>query len=41
MSLEERDRKRADISAFNKKLIEEFGEGKHEAQAEKTGAARS
>jgi protease I len=30
-----------DIPAFNKKLIEEFAEGRHEAQAAKTGAASS
>lgn len=34
-------RKPDDIPAFNKKLIEEFAEGRHEAQAAKTGAARS
>jgi protease I len=32
-------RKPDDIPAFNKKLIEEFAEGRHEAQAAKTGAA--
>ena len=30
-----------DIPAFNKKLIEEFAEGRHEAQAAKAGAASS
>jgi protease I len=30
-----------DIPAFNKKLIEEFAEGRHEAQASKTGATSS
>jgi protease I len=30
-----------DIPAFNKKLIEEFVEGRHEAQAAKSGAATS
>jgi protease I len=30
-----------DIPAFNKKLIEEFAEGRHEAQATKAGAANS
>src|SRR3954471_19476533 len=34
-------RKPDDIPAFNKKLIEEFAEGRHEAQAAKTGAASS
>ena len=34
-------RKPDDIPAFNKKLIEEFAEGRHEAQAAKTGAAAS
>ena len=34
-------RKPDDIPAFNKKLIEEFAEGRHEAQAVKTGAAAS
>ena len=32
-------RKPDDIPAFNKKLIEEFGEGRHEQQAAKTKAA--
>jgi protease I len=32
-------RKPDDIPAFNKKLIEEFGEGRHEQQAAKTQAA--
>jgi protease I len=32
-------RKPADIPAFNKKLIEEFAEGRHEAQAAKTREA--
>jgi protease I len=30
-----------DIPAFNRKLIEEFAEGRHEAQAAKSGAASS
>jgi len=30
-----------DIPAFNKKLIEEFAEGRHQAQAAKSGAASS
>jgi deglycase len=34
-------RKPDDIPAFNKKLIEEFAEGRHEAQAAKTGSAAS
>ena len=34
-------RKPDDIPAFNKKLIEEFAEGRHEAQAAKTGAAKA
>jgi len=34
-------RKPDDIPAFNKKLIEEFAEGKHEQQAAKTKAATS
>jgi protease I len=34
-------RKPDDIPAFNKKLIEEFAEGRHEAQASKTAAATS
>jgi protease I len=34
-------RKPDDIQAFNKKLIEEFLEGRHEAQAAKTGATSS
>ncbi|MDX6408828.1 MAG: protease, partial [Gaiellaceae bacterium] len=34
-------RKPDDIPAFNKKLIEEFAEGRHEGQASKTGAASS
>src|SRR5256885_10137909 len=34
-------RKPDDIPAFNKKLIEEFAEGKHEQQATKTKAATS
>jgi protease I len=34
-------RKPDDIPAFNKKLIEEFAEGRHEAQASKSGAASS
>jgi protease I len=34
-------RKPDDIPAFNRKLIEEFAEGRHEAQASKSGAARS
>ena len=34
-------RKPDDIPAFNKKLIEEFAEGKHEQQAAKTAAATS
>jgi protease I len=34
-------RKPDDIPAFNKKLIEEFAEGRHEAQAAKTGSASS
>ncbi|MDX6484804.1 MAG: protease, partial [Gaiellaceae bacterium] len=34
-------RKPDDIPAFNKKLIEEFAEGRHEAQAAKSGAASS
>ena len=34
-------RKPDDIPAFNKKLIEEFAEGRHEAQAVKTGSAAS
>ena len=34
-------RKPDDIPAFSKKLIEEFAEGRHEAQAAKTGAASS
>jgi protease I len=34
-------RKPDDIPAFNKKLIEEFAEGRHEAQAAKTGATSS
>jgi deglycase len=34
-------RKPDDIPAFNKKLIEEFAEGKHEQQAAKTTAATS
>ncbi len=32
-------RKPDDIPAFNRKLIEEFGEGRHEAQAAKTAQA--
>jgi protease I len=34
-------RKPADIPAFNKKLIEEFAEGRHEAQAARTKEASS
>jgi protease I len=34
-------RKPDDIPAFNKKLIEEFAEGRHEAQASKTATATS
>ena len=34
-------RKPDDIPAFNEKLIEEFAEGRHEAQAAKTGSASS
>jgi protease I len=34
-------RKPADIPAFNEKMIEEFGEGRHQQQAEKTGHALS
>jgi deglycase len=34
-------RKPADLPAFNKKLIEEFAEGRHEQQAAKTKAATS
>jgi protease I len=34
-------RKPDDIPAFNKKLLEEFAEGRHEAQASKTTAATS
>jgi protease I len=34
-------RKPDDIPAFNKKLIEEFAEGRHEQQAAKTKAATS
>jgi len=34
-------RKPDDIPAFNKKLIEEFAEGRHPAQAVKTGATSS
>ncbi len=34
-------RKPDDIPAFNKKLIEEFAEGRHKAQASKSGAAPS
>jgi len=34
-------RKPDDIPAFNKKLIEEFAEGRHEAQAAKTGVAKA
>jgi protease I len=34
-------RKPADIPAFNEKIIEEFAEGRHAAQAESVGAARS
>jgi protease I len=32
-------RKPADLPAFNAKIVEEFAEGKHERQAEKTAAA--
>jgi protease I len=34
-------RKPDDIPAFNKKLIEEVAEGRHEAQGAKTGATSS